>query len=156
MHWTDPVVLIAALGGGAGIGSALRALAVVIGKLRAGVSPREGKRRVDIVQQRDEALSDLNDERDRASFEQARADWAEQNRQIAVGNEQRAREHAAALRVQLIEQAGLSREQLPAWPDMERTIPRDQFDRLRRRIADRNSPPAGTAGSTSASPTEGH
>jgi hypothetical protein len=140
VHWTDPVVLIAALGGGAGIGSALRAVAVVIGKLRAGVSPREGKRRVDIVQQRDEALAATAKERERADEqqkraddEQRRADWAEANRQVAIENEQRAKEHAAALRVQLIEQAGLAREQLPAWPDMERTIPRDLFERLKRK-----------------------
>ncbi|PCN47021.1 hypothetical protein Csp2054_14355 [Curtobacterium sp. 'Ferrero'] len=132
MHWTDPVVLIAALGGGVGIGHVIRALATVLQKLRAGVSPREGKRRIDIVQQRDEALARLDKERMRASAEQARADWADANRQVAVENEQRAREHAAALRVQLIEQAGLTREELPAWPEMERTIPREQFLRVRR------------------------
>jgi hypothetical protein len=139
VHWTDPVVLIAALGGGAGIGSALRAVAVVIGKLRAGVSPREGKRRVDIVQQRDEALRDLTRERDRADEQQARADlaqaradWADENRQRAVANEQRAKEHAGELRVLLLERGGLAREDLPEWPDMDRTIPRAEFDRLRR------------------------
>jgi hypothetical protein len=139
VHWTDPVVLIAALGGGAGIGSALRAVAVVIGKLRAGVSPREGKRRVDIVQQRDEALRDLARERDRADEQQtradqaqARADWADENRQRAIANEQRAKEHAGELRVLLLERGGLSREELPEWPDMDRTIPRAEFDRLRR------------------------
>ncbi|WIE54239.1 hypothetical protein [Curtobacterium sp. MCBD17_003] len=139
MHWTDPVVLIAALGGGAGIGSVIRAVATVVGKLRAGVSPREGKRRVDIVLQRDEALRDLARERERADEQQARADeaqaradWAEENRQRAVANEQRAREHAGELRVLLLESASLSREQLPEWPDMDRTIPRAEFDRMRR------------------------
>lgn len=139
MQGTDLVVLIAALGGGAGIGAALRAVAVVIGKLRAGVSPREGKRRVDIVQQRDEALRDLTRERDRADEQQhradeaqARADWADENRQRAIANEQRAKEHAGELRVLLLERGGLSREELPDWPDMDRTIPRAEFNRLRR------------------------
>lgn len=149
MHWTDPVVLIAALGGGAGIGSALRAVAVVIGKLRAGVSPREGKRRVDIVQQRDEALRDLTRERDRADEQQARADvaqaradWADENRQRVIANEQRAKEHAGELRVLLLERGGLAREELPDWPDMDRTIPWAEFQRLRR--AQRPDGPAET------------
>lgn len=140
----DAVTLVAALGGGAGISAVIQATTTVVKLIRRGVSVREGKRRVDIVQQRDEALEAARKERDRADEQQARADreqtradWAETNRQIAVENEQRAREHAAELRVQLVEQAGLAREQLPAWPDMERTIPRAEFERLRR-----NNPPA--------------
>lgn len=125
MSQIDPIVLLAALGGGAGISAVLQATGTVIAKIKRGVSPREGKRRVDIVQQRDEALARL----DRA---QERADWADANRQIAVSNEQRAREHAAELRVQLIAAAGISRDELPEWPDMDRTIPRDEFHRLRR------------------------
>lgn len=159
----DAVTLVAALGGGAGISAVIQATTTVVKLVRRGVSVREGKRRVDIVQQRDEALAAAARERERADeqqeradAEQRRADWAEANRQVAVQNEQRAREHAAELRVRLLEDAGLSRTELPAWPDMERTIPRDQFDRLRRTIADRNHPPAGSAGSTSAMPTEGH
>lgn len=136
---TDLTSLVAAFGGGAGLVAVGRSLLTVIRLVRKGVSVREGKRRVDIVQQRDEALAVAARERERADEqqkraydEQRRADWAEANRQVAVENEQRAREHAAALRVQLIEQAGLAREQLPAWPDMERTIPREEFNRLRR------------------------
>lgn len=136
MNQIDPIVLLAALGGGAGLSAVITSTGTVIAKLRRGVSPREGKRRVDIVQQRDEAIAKADKERLRASVEQARADWAEANRQVAVENEQRAREHAAALRVQLIEQAGLTREELPPWPDMERTIPRDQLDRIRRSSTD--------------------
>lgn len=125
MSQIDPIVLLAALGGGAGISAVLQATGTVIAKIRRGVSPREGKRRVDIVQQRDEALLRL----DQAT---ERADWADANRLVAVANEQRAREHAAELRVQLIAAAGISRDELPDWPDMDRTIPREEFHRLRR------------------------
>jgi hypothetical protein len=121
----DPIVLLAALGGGAGVSAVLQATGTVIAKIRRGVSPREGKRRVDIVQQRDEALLRL----DQAT---ERADWADANRLVAVANEQRAREHAAELRVQLIAAAGISRDELPDWPDMHRTNPREEFHRLRR------------------------
>ncbi|PZE89930.1 hypothetical protein [Curtobacterium sp. MCBD17_008] len=139
----DAVTLVAALGGGAGISAVIQATTTVIRLVRRGVSVREGKRRVDIVQQRDEALQAAHKERERADAQQARADaeqqradWADANRQIAVENEQRAREHAADLRVRLIE-AGQSRDRLPEWPDMDRTIPRAEFDRLRK-----NTPPA--------------
>lgn len=124
MNQIDPIVLLATLGGGAGLSAVITSLGTVIAKVRRGVSPREGKRRIDIVQQRDEAL---------ARLEQAneRADWADANRQVAVSNEQRAREHAAELRVKLIAAAGISRDELPDWPDMDRTIPRDEFRQLR-------------------------
>lgn len=125
MSQIDPIVLLAALGGGAGVSAVIQATGTVIAKIRRGVSPREGKRRVDIVQQRDEALTRL----DRAN---ERADWADANRQIAVANEQRAREHAAELRVQLIAAASISRDELPEWPEMDATIPREEFERLRR------------------------
>lgn len=125
MDQIDPIVLLATLGGGAGISAMVTSLGTVIAKIRRGVSPREGKRRVDIVQQRDEALVRL----DRAI---ERADWADANRQVAVSNEQRAREHAAELRVQLIGAAGIARDDLPEWPEMDRTIPREEFHRLRR------------------------
>lgn len=124
MSQIDPIVLLAALGGGAGVSAVIQATGTVIAKLRRGVSPREGKRRVDIVQQRDEAFARLDQANERA-------DWADANRQVAVTNEQRAREHAAELRVQLIAAAGISRDELPDWPDMDRTIPRDEFRRLR-------------------------
>ncbi|WP_242089275.1 hypothetical protein [Curtobacterium sp. DN_7.5] len=140
MNW-DIVPSLAAVGGGAGVLALAQAIVTVVRLVRQGVSVREGKRRVDIVQQRDEALAAAIRERDRADeqqrradVEQARADWAETNRQIAVENEQRAREHAADLRVRLIE-AGQAREDLPDWPDMDRTIPRAEFDRMRRQQA---------------------
>jgi uncharacterized protein (DUF3084 family) len=134
----DAVTLVAALGGGAGISAVIQATTTVVKLIRRGVSVREGKRRVDIVQQRDEAIEAARRERERADEqqtradrEQARADWAEANRQVAVANEQRAREHAADLRVRLIE-AGRPRDQIPEWPDMDHTIPRAEFDRLRK------------------------
>jgi len=120
----DPIVLLATLGGGAGLSAVITSLGTVIAKVRRGVSPREGKRRIDIVQQRDEALARLDQANERA-------DWADANRQVAVTNEQRAREHAAELRVQLIAAAGIARDDLPDWPDMDHTIPRDEFRRLR-------------------------
>lgn len=124
MDKIDPIVLLATLGGGAGLSAVITSLGTVIAKIRRGVSPREGKRRVDIVQQRDEALAKLDQANERA-------EWADANRQVAVTNEQRAREHAAELRVQLIAAAGISRDELPDWPDMDRTIPREEFRRLR-------------------------
>jgi hypothetical protein len=137
MTW-DIVPSLAAVGGGAGVLALAQAIVTVVRLIRRGVSVREGKRRVDIVQQRDEALQATHRERERADEQQARADveqrradWAEANRQVAVQNEQRAREHAADLRVRLIE-AGQPRERIPEWPDMDRTIPRAEFERLRR------------------------
>lgn len=124
MSQIDPIVLLATLGGGAGLSAVITSLGTVIAKVRRGVSPREGKRRVDIVQQRDEALARLGQANERA-------EWADANRQVAVNNEQRAREHAAELRVKLIAAAGISRDELPDWPDMDRTIPREEFRRLR-------------------------
>jgi hypothetical protein len=131
----DAVTAVAALGGGAGVLALAQALVTVVRLIRRGVSVREGKRRVDIVQQRDEALQAAHREReradeqqDRADAEQRRADWADANRLIAVQNEQRAREHAADLRVRLIE-AGLPRDSLPEWPDMDATIPWAAFRR---------------------------
>lgn len=118
---------IVAIGGGTGIGAGLKALVDTILALRAGVSAREGKRRADIVQQRDEALRDVSVERRRASAEQIRADWAVDNAEISRANEQRAREHAAELRNRLMDELHLTRDQLPPWPEMEKTIPRSKL-----------------------------
>lgn len=142
MSTQDVVLLITALGGAVGIGSGFRALVTTIQKLRQGVSAREGKRKVDIVQQRDEALVQLAIERDRtqvsadsaerssarADAEITRADWSEENRQIAVENEQRAKEHAGDLRYRLVDR-GVSRDDLPKWPTMEEPIPRSELNR---------------------------
>jgi hypothetical protein len=138
----DVVLLVTALGGAAGIGAGFRALATTFRLMRRGVSAREGKRKVDLVQQRDEALHQVRIERSRvakatesaersaarADAEQTRAEWAEENRQISIENEQRSREHAADLRVQLVER-GVRREDLPVWPHMEDPVSRAELNR---------------------------
>lgn len=127
---------VIALGGGTGLGAGLKALVDTIIALRAGVSAREGKRKADIVQQRDEALRDAvesdkrsDEERRRADAERARADWSEANMQIARANESRAREHAAEIRIQLMERGKMTRGELPPWPRMDEPIPRSQMYR---------------------------
>ena len=136
MDWEAALPWVVALGGGTGVGAGLTALVNTIRAIRSGVSAREGKRRADIVQQRDEALLEAEQQRQRAmDFEKrgdlavARADWAEQNAMIAKRNEQRAREHAAELRLLLMEeQRALRRDELPKWPTMEDTIPRSELN----------------------------
>lgn len=124
---------IIALGGGTGIGMGLKALVDTIVAIRSGVSAREGKRTQQIVKQRDDALAAIADERRRANDEMARADWADRNMQILKSNEQRAREHAADLRIELMNRGGMRRDELPEWPDMEQTIPRAKLaERLAR------------------------
>lgn len=129
--------LIIALGGGAGIGLGVKALVDTIIAVRAGVSAREGKRRTDIVQQRDEALAEIAVEHRRAMSAELRADeavaladWAERNMQIARTNETRAREHASELRLLLMEKAKLRRNELPDWPLMDETVPRSVLTAL--------------------------
>lgn len=118
---------IVALGGGAGMAAGMKALVDTIAALRSGVSARESKRKGDLSKQRDAALEEARTERARANQEQARADWAEKNAGIAKANEQRAREHAAELRIKLIELALIPRDDLPAWPDMEEAVPRSKM-----------------------------
>jgi len=91
---------VTALGGGAGIALLLRELLSVVAALRNGVSAREGKRKADIVQQRDEAL-----ERAAAAEAQTRA----ADRRADTEREKRIawQEDAAAHRRQLLEN-GLS------------------------------------------------
>lgn len=50
--------LLVALGGGAGVALIIREVVSVVAALRQGVSAKEGKRKTDIVQQRDEAIDD--------------------------------------------------------------------------------------------------
>lgn len=133
----EALPIIIALGGGAGMGAGLKALVDTVLAVRAGVSAREGKRKADIVQQRDEALEEAKAERLRANTEQARADvelrradWAESNMKVARDNEQRAREHAAELRLLLMEKGGMLRDELPHWPVMEDTVTRAQLNQL--------------------------
>lgn len=124
------IPLLVALGGGAGIGAGLKALIDTLLALRAGVSAREGRRKADIAEQRDEALKRLEAERGKttaalevAHLERVRAEWATRMAQTAVRNSQRAREHAAELRILLMERANLTRAELPEWPKMEETEP---------------------------------
>lgn len=81
--------LLVALGGGAGVALMLREFVAVFATIRSGVSAKEGKRKTDIVQQRDEAL-------ERARRAEARAD-AEATKRRSF------QEYAAELRRQLIE-----------------------------------------------------
>lgn len=125
---------VIALGGGTGLGAGLKALADTVLALRAGVSAREGKRKADIVQQRDEAIRDATEadrkaeeERRRADMERARADWCETNMQIARANESRAREHDAEIRLLLMERGKMKRDELPSWPRMDDPVPRSEM-----------------------------
>lgn len=149
----DLIPLIAAIGGGAGLGAVGKSFVDVVLALRAGVAPREGKRKRNIVQARDDALSEARMataraveaeadaaeaveaarlDRARANREVHRAEWAESNMRIARQNEQRGREHAAELRVLLMEAGSLRRDQLPEWPRMEAGIPRPTLQELNR------------------------
>lgn len=85
-----------ALGGGAGIALLLRELISVVAALRNGVSAREGKRKADIVQQRDEALERATKAEAQTRAANARADL-EREKRIAY------QEDAAAHRRQLVE-----------------------------------------------------
>lgn len=97
----DPAVIIALLGAG-GLGAFFKDIIEGLWKLRRGVSARETKRRIDVVQQRDEAID--------------RADRAERNVSSL-------RESLTELRIMLLER-GVPRAELPPMPDLERTIPR--------------------------------
>lgn len=97
--------LLVALGGGAGVSLMLREVISVLATVRSGVSAREGKRKTDIVQQRDEAI-------EKANAESARADAADEKRRAL-------QEYASRLRRQLIEN-GLEPGDPPV---IERTTP---------------------------------
>lgn len=96
----DPAVIIALLGAG-GLGAFFKDIVEGLWKLRRGVSARETKRRIDVVQQRDEAIE--------------RAARAERN-------VDRMREYTTELRIKLLEMR-VRREDIPAQPELERTIP---------------------------------
>lgn len=102
---------VAAIGGG-GIGAVIREFVDVFLKLRAGVSAREKNRKVDIVQQRDQAL------------QREQLAWEERDREAS--KRRRLEEHASELRRQLIE-AGITP---PQYPVLERTLPSAEVRRL--------------------------
>lgn len=105
--------LLVALGGGAGVALLLREVISIVAALRNGVSAREGKRRTDIVQQRDEAL-------ERARLAEERAD-DERTKRLSY------QEYAAALRRQLIVNGIRPGDE----PQIDQTIPRQQLEQLR-------------------------
>jgi len=110
----DPALVIALLGAG-GLGAFVKDIFEGLWKLRSGVSARETKRRIDVVQQRDEAYTRLEQERDRA-------DRAERN--VAA-----LREYVTDLRIQL-RTAGVQRNEIAPQPDLERTLDRNEVRRI--------------------------
>jgi len=105
--------LLVALGGGAGVSLMLREVISVLATVRSGVSAREGKRKSDIVQQRDEAIA-------RAARAETRADEADARADDEAAKRRTVQEHASRLRRQLIEN-GLEPGNPPV---LERTTPR--------------------------------
>ena len=106
----DPALVIAFLGAG-GLGAFFKDIFEGLWKLRSGVSARETKRRIDVVQQRDEAYT-------RLELERERADRAERN--VAT-----LREYTTSLRIALLE-AKVPRTRIEPIPDLERTVPRHE------------------------------
>jgi hypothetical protein len=104
---------IAALGGLTGLALLVKELVSAMAAVRSGVSAREGKRKSDIVQQRDEALARADRETSRADRESARADDEAVKRRVAD-------EYAARLRLQLVKN-GIDPGDAPV---VERTIPK--------------------------------
>lgn len=102
----DIVPLIVAILGSGGVGAAAIKLIDGVLKIRAGMSARESKRRVDIIQQRDEAI--------------AFGEGETTKRRIA-------QEYAARLRRRLIEN-GIEPDPEPVY---EKTIPKAQLQKLR-------------------------
>lgn len=124
MNFEAMLPWLVGVGGGGGLLALVKAIMEVVGKVRAGVSAREGKRRVDLVEQRDAAVLKAQLAEERANRYRDERDVADQVALASRRNEQRAREHAAELRIELMERAGMRREELPPWPEMEDTIPR--------------------------------
>lgn len=93
--------LLVALGGGAGVALLLREFISVVAALRNGVSAREGKRRADIVQQRDEAI--------------VRAEKAEERADAEAADRRRYAEHASSIRRIAIDH-GVPEALFPAFP----------------------------------------
>lgn len=125
MEWENvsPVALIVAAIGAGGLGVFFRDLVDVFLKLRDGLSAREKNRKVDIVQQRDQAL------------QREQLAWDERDREAS--KRRRLEEHASELRRQLIE-AGITP---PNYPVLERTLPASE---VRRIITESNTEPKDT------------
>lgn len=93
----NPVALIVALVGSAGLGGFLKEIVSSLSKLRSGVSAKESGRKRDLVSERD--------------YEYDRAEAEARNRR-------RMEEYSAQLRRLLIE-GGCTKTQIPAWPQLE-------------------------------------
>lgn len=93
----NPVALIVALVGSAGLGGFLKEIMSGLSKLRSGVSATESGRKRNLVSERD--------------FEYDRAEAEARNRR-------RMEEYAAHLRRLLVE-GGCSKTQIPPWPTLE-------------------------------------
>ncbi|UFS59463.1 hypothetical protein [Subtercola endophyticus] len=103
MNFTDPnfIGLVVAVIGVGGFGAFIRDIVDGLLKLRGGMSARETKRKVDIIQQRDEALARADSE----------ADFRGQMT-----------EYAQALRVQLVS-LGVPIDSLMPWPQRKEPSP---------------------------------
>lgn len=106
MSTTNYLPLVVASIGSGGIGAFVMSIITGIGKLQRGVSARESKRRIDIVQQRDEAITREDEQR-------ARADAADSRARGAI-------EYAARCRIQLIN-AGIEPGEDDIWAELQRT-----------------------------------
>ena len=107
----DLIPLLALLIGAGGVGTFFRDVVEAIWKLITGVSARETKRRIDVVQQRDEAYSRLEAERDRGDRE--------------ARNSQALQLTVTELQMELIRR-GVPKSEIPQMPDLERTVPRSR------------------------------
>lgn len=108
MKNVDPALVIAILGAG-GLGAFFKDIVEGIWKARKGVSVRETKRRIDIVQQRDEAI-------DRAARAERNVDTM--------------REYTTELRIKLLDMR-VPRAEIPPQPDLERTIPSHMLKQIK-------------------------
>lgn len=112
-------VVVAAIGAG-GVGALFREIVAGVTKLAGGMSARESKRKVDIVQQRDAAIA----REDRARRDEAQA-WRQVDREAA--KRRASLDYAARLRRRLIE---LGETPEPE-PSFEQTITRAELEKLR-------------------------
>jgi hypothetical protein len=92
----NPVALIVALIGSAGLGGFIKEITASLAKLRSGVSAKESGRKRDLVSERD--------------YEYDRAEAEARNRR-------RMEEYSAGLRRSLVEKG--HQDELPPWPTLE-------------------------------------
>lgn len=121
MSWENvsPIALIVALIGAGGIGVFFRDVVNVFLKLRDGLSAREKNRKIDIVQQRDDAMK-----RERQAWAERDIAWQERDREAS--KRRRMEEYASQLRRALIE----SGQEPAPYPVLERTLPASEVRKL--------------------------